>query len=315
MFCTPQDDNSCKASSTPKRKIIGEEEDQRKNSKLEPSANPSSSLKCEGVGRDEKTDVGDQESPLFGVSFSTDEENGGLKRKADNLEEQTATAENKKAKKDHSCQWVLLPGADADLSGVKLIAGKTLISYESGSVNEEGLFLGMAEKEGNRYLVLGQMILECVTLLVTTGTDKAVTTEDWFGKVYSMNEQLVEIAWENLRVAKDKAGRFDLTSDSEGLAFLHLHTCVYFVCIFHRSLQDNKYNLYFINVHPFCVLITSGVDVDVTADVDKNQARAVISPKMLGDGCKGLKAGAKVHNATHARTKDRLCRQSWMRKR
>ena len=254
MFCTPQDDNSCKASSTPKRKIIGEEEDQRKNSKLEPSANPSSSLKCEGVGRDEKTDVGDQESPLFGVSFSTDEENGGLKRKADNLEEQTATAENKKAKKDHSCQWVLLPGADADLSGVKLIAGKTLISYESGSVNEEGLFLGMAEKEGNRYLVLGQMILECVTLLVTTGTDKAVTTEDWFGKVYSMNEQLVEIEWENLRVAKDKAGRFDLTSDSEGLAFLHLHTCVYFVCIFHRSLQDNIYNMYFINVHPFCVL-------------------------------------------------------------
>ena len=253
MFCTPQDDNSCKASSTPKRKIIGEEEDQRKNSKLEPSANPSSSLKCEGVGRDEKTDVEDQESP-FVVSFSTDEENSPLKRKADNLEEQTATAENKKAKKDHSCQWVLLPGADADLSGVKLIAGKTLISYESGSVNEEGLFLGMAEKEGNRYLVLGQMILECVTLLVTTGTDKAVTTEDWFGKVFSMDGKHLEIAWENLRVAKDKASRFDLTSDSEGLAFLHLHTCVYFVCIFHRSLQDNKYNLYFINVHPFCVL-------------------------------------------------------------
>ena len=301
MFCTPQDDNLRKASSTPKRKIIGEEEDQRKNSKLEPSANPSSSLKCEGVGRDEKTDVEDQESPR-GVSFSTDEENGPLKRKADNLEEQTATAENKKAKKDHSGQWVLLPGVDADLSGRKLIAGKTLISYESGSVNEEGLFLGMAEKEGNRYLVLGQMILECVTLLVTTGTDKAVTTKDWFGKVFSMNGKHLEIAWDNLRVAKDKASRFDLNSDSEGLAFLHLHTCVYFVCIFHRSL------------HPFCVL-TSGVDVDVTADVDKNQARAVISPKMLGDGCKGLKAGAKVHNATHARTKDRLCRQSWMRKR
>ena len=76
----------------------------------------------------------------------------------------------------------MLPGADADLSGKKLIAGKTLISYRSGSVNEEGLFLGMAEKEGNRYLVMGQMILECVPLLITTDTDKAVTTEDWFGK-------------------------------------------------------------------------------------------------------------------------------------
>ena len=124
----------------------------------------------------------------------------------------------------------MLPGADADLSGKKLIAGKTLISYESGSVNEEGLFLGMAEKEGNRYLVVGQMILECVPLLVTTGTDKAVTTKDWFGKLFSINGKHLEIAWENLRVAKAKSSILvDLASGFEGLAFLHLHTCVYFV--------------------------------------------------------------------------------------
>ena len=124
-------------------------------------------------------------------------------------------------------QWLLLPGADADLSGKKLIAGKTLISYRSGSVNEEGLFLGMAEKEGNRYLVMGQMILECVPLLITTDTDKAVTTEDWFGKVFSMNGKHLDIAWENLRVAKKKSCILvEMPSGFEGLAFLHLHTCV-----------------------------------------------------------------------------------------
>ena len=123
----------------------------------------------------------------------------------------------------HSRHWLLLPGANADLSGKQLIAGTTLIRYKIGSVIEEGLFLGLAEEEGNRYLVVGQMILECVPLLVTTGTVKAVSTEDWFGKVFSMDGNHLDIAWENLRLDKLKPSRMvEKAGVYEGLAFLHL---------------------------------------------------------------------------------------------
>jgi hypothetical protein len=123
----------------------------------------------------------------------------------------------------HSLDWLLLPGANADLSGKKLIAGMTTISYAIGSVIEEGLFLGMAENEGNRYLVVGQMNLECVPLLVTTGTVKAVSTQDWFGKVFSMNGNHLDIAWDNLRLDKSKVPRMvQKAGVFEGLAFLHL---------------------------------------------------------------------------------------------
>lgn len=131
-----------------------------------------------------------------------------------------------------SLDWVLLPGANADLSGKKLIAGKTLISYTIGSVIEEGLFLGMAEDPGNRYLVVGQMILDCVPLLVTTGTVKAVSTKDWFGKVFSMEGKHLDIAWDNLRLEKSKVPRM-VKKDGvfEGVAFLYLQGIlhVYFV--------------------------------------------------------------------------------------
>jgi flagellar biosynthesis/type III secretory pathway ATPase len=74
-----------------------------------------------------------------------------------------------------------------------------VIKHTNGSDIEEGVYLGLAEKEGARYLVLGQMQLECVTLLVSTGTDKSVTTGDaLFGKVLDMPGKLVDTAWATL---------------------------------------------------------------------------------------------------------------------
>jgi flagellar biosynthesis/type III secretory pathway ATPase len=74
-----------------------------------------------------------------------------------------------------------------------------MIKHTNGSDIEEGVYLGLAEKAGTRYLVLGQMQLECVTLLVRTGTDKSVTTGDaLFGKVLDMPGKLVDTAWARL---------------------------------------------------------------------------------------------------------------------
>ena len=139
----------------------------------------------------------------------------------------------------------MLQGAHADLSGKKLTACQTLISHKNGSVIDEGLYLGIAEKGGNRYLVVGQMILECITLLVSTGTDKAVTPDDGlFGKVVSMPGRHVDIAWEKL-------------GHDMGKAFYDI----------------------------------------------KHQDKAIIPPTIFQKGIQGLRAGAKVHNATPVRMK------------
>lgn len=96
----------------------------------------------------------------------------------------------------------MLPGADVDLSGKKLTACETLISHKNGN---EGVYLGMAQKGDNSYLVVGQLILECITILVRTGTDEAVTLDDaLFGKVVSMPGRHVDIAWEKLGQAMDE---------------------------------------------------------------------------------------------------------------
>ena len=116
----------------------------------------------------------------------------------------------------------MLQGADADLSGKKLTACQTLISHKNGSVIDEGLYLGIAEKGGNRYLVVGQMILECITILVSTGTDKALTVDNrLFGKVVDMSGRHVDIAWEKL--GHDKG----LTEYAHKHCHKHLHHCVF----------------------------------------------------------------------------------------
>ncbi len=94
-----------------------------------------------------------------------------------------------------SGQWDLSPGANAELAGTVLSAGKTLIKHTNGGVIEEGVFLGTAETGGNTHLVVGHMILECATIL----PDKVDSTEDgWVSKIVLNNEKLVKIAWDKL---------------------------------------------------------------------------------------------------------------------
>ena len=95
-----------------------------------------------------------------------------------------------------SGQWDLSQGANAELKGAVLTAGMTLIRHTNGSVIEEGVFLGTAETGGNTHLVVGQMNLECVTIL----PDKVESTEDrWFSKIFLLtNEKFLNIAWDNL---------------------------------------------------------------------------------------------------------------------
>lgn len=111
-------------------------------------------------------------------------------------------------------EWVFLPGADAELAGRKLTAGKTLIRHE----NNERLFLGLAKKEANIYLVLGQMILECGTLLVSTDELFTFTTNDkLFGSV-SMSGKHIDIAWGKLEDALDPNA--EIVSANEALAII-----------------------------------------------------------------------------------------------
>ncbi len=80
------------------------------------------------------------------------------------------------------------------------------------------MFLGLAKKEANIYLVLGQMILECGTLLVSTDDLFAFTTNDkLFGSV-SMSGKHIDIAWGKLEDALDPNA--EIVSANEALAII-----------------------------------------------------------------------------------------------
>lgn len=97
----------------------------------------------------------------------------------------------------------MFPGVDTDLSGKKLTACSTLIRHTNGNVTNEGLYLGMAEKGGRRHLVVGQMILECITISCNPSTE-VVLDDELFGKYVSMHGLPLDKAWSKLRHAMAK---------------------------------------------------------------------------------------------------------------
>jgi len=79
----------------------------------------------------------------------------------------------------------------------KLIPGVTMISNTNGSTIEQGLFMGVADNEGGRHVVLAQEKLEFVTMLVTPDRVNTLITKDGNGLV-QMEGKHVEIAWQKL---------------------------------------------------------------------------------------------------------------------
>ena len=125
----------------------------------------------------------------------------------------------------------MFPGEDTNLSGKKLTAGSTLIRHTNGNVTNEGLYLGMAKKGGRRHLVVGQMILECITIPRNHSTEVALD-DGLFGKFVSISGPPLDKAWNKLRHAMAKESEECSRPGLTAYAHKHCHEHWYIsVCV------------------------------------------------------------------------------------
>lgn len=125
-----------------------------------------------------------------------------------------------------------------DLSGQKITAGKTVIRQIMASgVVKEGLYMGVAEKAGSCYLVLGQMKLDLITLLLTPDICKAITADDnLFGLHCNIEGEHVDTAWNKLAQAMRLRSTVELDinyNSSEGCPHIFIF---YSMCTIHNLL-------------------------------------------------------------------------------
>ncbi len=113
------------------------------------------------------------------------------------------------------------------ITGQKFTAGKTMIRHRIASGVQEGLYMGVAEKAGSCYLVLGQMKLDLITLLVTPDIAKAVTVDDkLFGLHCKIDGEHVGTAWNKLAQAMRLQSIVDVDVDENNKSSEGCLTCI-----------------------------------------------------------------------------------------
>lgn len=171
------------------------------------------------------------------------------------------------------------PGANVDLAGKALIAGQTLILDSSASPGEEeGLYMGVADKGGSRYLVVGHLAFQLSTIQVTTGT--AVTTTNKLFKLHcKIDEKLVATVWNELGLAMRLNSTVKLLEPNNTCSEGRHYTCSHNVCIFHIT----------------CMLSIIFLNCDTGASVNPDNKLLRAPFAMFETALANLKQAAKVH--------------------